>query len=36
MNPKEYERKFFEHDANRDKQINLEEFRRFLGKEARD
>ena len=36
MNPREYERKFFEHDTNRDRHINLEEFRQFLGKEPRE
>ena len=35
MNPTEYERKFFEFDANRDRHINHEEFRRFLGKEPK-
>ena len=36
MNPREYERKFFDHDTNRDRHINLEEFRQFLGKEPRE
>lgn len=36
MNPREYERKFHENDANRDRFINLEEFRRFLGKEPKN
>lgn len=36
MNPREYQRKFQEYDANNDRHINLEEFRRFLGKEHRD
>ena len=36
MNPGEYERKFFEFDANRDGHINHEEFRRFLGKEPKE
>ena len=36
MNPREYEKKFFEFDSNRDRFINLEEFRRFLGKEPKE
>lgn len=36
MNPREYEKKFFEFDINRDRFISLEEFRRFLGKEPKE
>lgn len=36
LNPQEYSRKFSEFDANQDRHINLEEFRRFLGKEPKD
>ena len=36
MNPREYERRFFEFDENRDRHINFEEFRRFLGKDPKE
>ena len=36
MSPREFDVKFQEYDANRDRCLSFEEFRRFMGKEHKD